>query len=195
MARPAPRRSVIHPAIAVTDPLSSMSLPNSAPSRNSGKNCARNCAALPMNVCVQCASSGWPAKAAASSAATGASSSTLQPRKASQTSNARPSRPPRRPIASDALKQAIDVERGTPPEILTVHRQEGIRRAPPLVAQHAEKRPFGVDLGRGAEISHHLAPEHVDAHARPLRALGIASIRDLPEQGDHPQFLQQYGVE
>ena len=96
------------------------------------------------------------------------------------------------PIASDALKKAIDVERGTPPEILTVHRQEGTRSAPALVAQHAEKRPFGVELGRGAEVSHHLAPDHVDAHARPLRALGIASIRDLPEQGDHSQFLQQY---
>ena len=45
-----------------TEPLSSISLPNSAPSRNSGKNCARNCAALRMNVCVQCASSGSPEK-------------------------------------------------------------------------------------------------------------------------------------
>ena len=48
-------------AIAPTDPLSSMSLPKSAPRRNSGKNDARNPAAEPMNVCVQCASSGSPA--------------------------------------------------------------------------------------------------------------------------------------
>ena len=33
-------------AIAATEPLSSISLPNSAPSRNSGKNCARKPAAL-----------------------------------------------------------------------------------------------------------------------------------------------------
>ncbi len=66
--------------MALTEPLSSISLPNSAPSRNSGKNCATKRAALPMKVCVQCASSGSPAKAAAISAAAGASSSTDQPR-------------------------------------------------------------------------------------------------------------------
>jgi hypothetical protein len=81
------------------------------------------------------------------------------------------------------------------PRILAVLRQEGVGRAPPFVAQHTEERPFGVEFGRGAEIGHHLAPDHVDAHARPLRPLGIAGIRDLPQQGDHPQFLQQYGVE
>ena len=67
-------------AIAETEPLSSISLPNSAPSRNSGKNCAMKRAALPMKVCVQWASSGSREMAAASSAAAGASSSTLQPR-------------------------------------------------------------------------------------------------------------------
>ena len=67
-------------AIAVTDPLSSMSLPNTAPSRNSGKNCAINPAAAPMNVFVQCASSGSPAAIAAINAAPGARISTLQPR-------------------------------------------------------------------------------------------------------------------
>ena len=45
-------------AIAATEPLSSISLPNSAPSRNSGKNCARKPAALSMKVWVQWASSG-----------------------------------------------------------------------------------------------------------------------------------------
>ena len=65
IARRAPSRSVMKRAMASTEPLSSMSLPNSAPSRNSGKNCARNCAALPMNVCVQWASSGSRETAAA----------------------------------------------------------------------------------------------------------------------------------
>ena len=36
-----PSRSVMNRATAVTEPLSSISLPNSAPSRNIGKNCAR----------------------------------------------------------------------------------------------------------------------------------------------------------
>src|SRR5258706_3954587 len=72
--------SVINLAIASTEPLSSISLPNRAPSRNKGKNCARNPAALPMKVCVQCASSGSRAAAAAISAAAGAISKTLQPR-------------------------------------------------------------------------------------------------------------------
>jgi hypothetical protein len=61
--------------MAATDPLFSMSLPNRAPSRNNGKNCARNSAALPMKVWVQWASSGCPATAAAISAAAGASNS------------------------------------------------------------------------------------------------------------------------
>ena len=89
----APRRpdcSVIKLATADTEPLSSMSLPNRAPSRKIGKNCARNRAALPMKICVQLASSGSPPKAAATRAAAGASSSTLQPRKASQTKRPSP---------------------------------------------------------------------------------------------------------
>jgi hypothetical protein len=97
-------------AMAVTEPLSSMSLPNRAPSRNSGKNCARNVAALVMKVWVQLASSGSPAKAAASRAAAGASRSTLQPRSASQISNAKPSKMPIRPIASDAFQQFVEIE-------------------------------------------------------------------------------------
>ena len=68
------------PATDCTDPESSISLPNSAPSRKIGKNCAKNPAAPPMKVWVQCASSGSPAKTAATSAATGVNNSTLQPR-------------------------------------------------------------------------------------------------------------------
>ena len=67
-------------AIADTEPLSSISLPNSAPSRKIGKNCMTNCAALAMNVCVQWASIGCPDKPAATIEAAGASSRMLQPR-------------------------------------------------------------------------------------------------------------------
>ena len=42
-------------AIEVTEPESSISLPNRAPSRKSGKNWAKNPAPLRMNVWVQCA--------------------------------------------------------------------------------------------------------------------------------------------
>jgi hypothetical protein len=55
--------------MAETEPLSSMSLPKTAPSRNNGKNCARKRAVRPMKVWVQWASSGSPAAAAASRAA------------------------------------------------------------------------------------------------------------------------------
>ena len=79
-ARPVPSVSVMKPAMTSTEPLSSISLPNKAPSRNSGKNCARNCAAPPMKVWVQWASSGSPAAAAAISAAAGANRRMLQPR-------------------------------------------------------------------------------------------------------------------
>ena len=67
-------------AMASTEPLSSISFPNSAPSRNSGKNWEMNPAAADMKVKVQCASSGSPENAATTNAAAGASSSTLQPR-------------------------------------------------------------------------------------------------------------------
>jgi hypothetical protein len=80
IARAVPSFSVMNPAIVSTEPLSSISLPNRAPRRKSGKNCARNFAAPPMKVSVQWASSGSPAAAAATSAAAGANSSTLQPR-------------------------------------------------------------------------------------------------------------------
>ena len=78
-------------AIAVTDPLSSISLPKTAPSRNSGKNCRMKPAAEPMNVTVQFASSGSLAASATINAATGASTSTLQPRNDNQTRTPRPS--------------------------------------------------------------------------------------------------------
>ena len=47
-------------AMADTEPLSSISLPNRAPRRKIGKNCMMKRAALPMKVCVQWASSGSP---------------------------------------------------------------------------------------------------------------------------------------
>ncbi len=80
MARCGPSVAVIQRAMEATAPVSSISLPNSAPRRNSGKNCATKRAAAFMKVSVQWASSGSPAKAAAISAAAGASSSTDQPR-------------------------------------------------------------------------------------------------------------------
>ncbi|MOA57105.1 hypothetical protein D3C78_1812180 [compost metagenome] len=80
MARLAPSLRVMKLAIAVTAPLSSISLPNKAPNRNKGKNCATKPAAPPMNVCVQCASNGSPDAAAVTIAAAGASSKILQPR-------------------------------------------------------------------------------------------------------------------
>ena len=49
------------PATDCTEPLSSMSLPNRAPSRKIGKNWAKKPAAPPMKVSVQCASKGSPA--------------------------------------------------------------------------------------------------------------------------------------
>jgi hypothetical protein len=48
-----PNRADMNSAIAATEPLSSISLPNRAPSRNIGKNCATNRDALSIKVCVQ----------------------------------------------------------------------------------------------------------------------------------------------
>src|SRR5262249_6165450 len=151
-ARRWPSRWVMKLAMAETQPLSSMSLPNRAPSRNNGKNCARKAAALPMKVCVQFASSGSIANAAARRAAAGASSSTLQPRSASQTRSAKPSTIPIRPMVSDACEQLVEVEGGASAEIVVVRAQECLTGPAPLVAQHAQEFPLGVELRRRAEL-------------------------------------------
>src|SRR4051794_16947549 len=195
MARRSPSRSRRKSAIAETEPLSSMSLPNKAPSRNNGKNCARKVAALNMKVWVQLARSGSPEKAAASRAAAGASSSTLQPRSASQISSARPSRIPIRPMMSDAFQQFVEIEARAPAQVLVVVGQECLRRAPPLVAQHGQELPLGVELGGIAKSDHDVAGDAVDPHVRPFGALAIVAVCDLPQQGDHPQLLQQHGIE
>ncbi len=98
-AREVPSLAVMKLAMTSTEPLSSMSFPNTAPRRNKGKNWARNFAAPPMKVSVQWASNGSFAAAAAMRAAAGANSSTLQPRKDSQIRSPRPRRMPARPTS------------------------------------------------------------------------------------------------
>src|SRR5690242_16776896 len=162
-------------AIACTEPLSSISLPKSAPSRKIGKNCAMNAAALPMKVCVQWASKGSPANAAATIATNGASSSTLQPRNESQTRRPRATRIPIRPNASDnapdmashLLEEDVQVDRRALADVVAVFRQKGLGGAAALVAQHAEEIPFGVELRRCAEPGQHLAGDEMNAHLGP----------------------------
>src|SRR5215831_9748230 len=182
-------------AMAWTDPLSSMSLPNSAPSRNIGKNCATNWAALPMNVCVQWASRGSPAKAAATIATAGARSSTLHPRNESQIRRPRATRIPRRPMASNLLQEDIQIDRRALADVLAVGCEEGLGGTAALVAQHAKEIPFGVELRRCAEPGENLAGDEVDAHLGPVASLGVPCVHDLPQHRDHAQFLEQRGVE
>jgi len=73
--------------------------------------------------------------------------------------------------------------------------EERLRRAAPLVAQHAEKVPFGDQLRGRAQFRHHLARDAMDAHFGPPRALPVAGIRGLAQQGDHAQLLEQHSVE
>src|SRR5262245_18410337 len=182
-------------AMADTQPLSSMSLPNKAPSRNNGKNCARKVAALPMKVWVQLASSGSRANAAASSAAAGARRSTLQPRSASQMSRDNPSRIPMRPTVSYALEQLVEVEGRASAQIVVMAAQECVTCAPSLVAQHAQEFPLGVELRSIAELHHHVAGDTVDAHIGPFGALAIIGLCNLAQQRDHEQLFQQHGIE
>src|SRR5262249_970986 len=144
----------------------------------------------------QLASSGSSAKAAASRAAAGARRSMLQPRSASHMSSASPSRIPMRPMVSYASEQLVEVEGGASPQVVVMGAQECVTCAPPpLVAQHAQKFPLGVELGRIAELYHHVAGDAVDAHVRPSGALGIVRLCDLAQQGDHAQLFQQHGIE
>src|SRR5262249_47624382 len=171
-------------AMAWTDPLSSISLPNSAPSRNIGKNCAMNCAALPMKVCVQWASRGSPAKAAATIATTGARRSTLHPRNESQIRRPRATRIPTRPTASNLLQEDIQIHRRAFADVLAVGREEGLGGTAPFVPQHAKEIPSGVDLRRCAELGQNLAGDGMNAHLGPLASLAAPRVNDLPQQRD-----------
>src|SRR5690348_5423407 len=147
-----------------------MSLPNSAPSRNIGKNCAMNCAALPMKVCVQWASRGSPANAAAMIATNGARSSTLQPRNESQMSRASAMRIPTRPMASDLLQEDIQIDRRALANVTAIRLQKGLGGTAALVAQHAKEAPFGVEFRRCSELGKSLAGDEMNAHLGPVRS-------------------------
>src|SRR5215471_10644770 len=195
IARRCPSLALMKWAMAWTDPLSSMSLPNSAPSRNIGKNCAMNCAALPMNVCVQWASRGSPAKAAATIATAGARRSTLHPRNESQISRPRATRIPSRPMASNLLQEDIQIDRGALADVVAVGCEEALGGTAAFVPQHAKEIPFGVELRRCAELGQSLAGDEMNAHLGPFATLGAPGVRDLPQQRDHAQLLEQRGVE
>src|SRR6516165_10627597 len=158
MMRPAPSFLVMKSAMAAIDPESSMSLPKRAPSKKSGKNWAKNPAALRMKVCVQCARMGSCANRAAVTAAMGASRRTLHPLKASQIRTPRPTSIPRRPmrseplIVSDLRQQNVEVGRRPLSEVLSVLSEKGLGAAPALLLQHHEKRALGVELRRRAEF-------------------------------------------
>src|SRR5258706_7379753 len=147
-ARRAQSRCVIKLAIAATEPLSSISLPNSAPSRNSGKNCARKPAALAMKVCVQWASSGSRENSAAIKALSGASSSTLQPRNANEISRPSPIRMPRNPntvITSAFREQHVEIGRGALSDVLAVGCEECDGALAPLFLKQRNELPLGVE--------------------------------------------------
>src|SRR5262249_50893048 len=160
-----------------TEPLSSISLPNKAPSRKIGKNWARNVAALPMKVWVQWASSGSPAKRAATMAASGASSSTLQPRKASQTTRPSPARMPTRPgrvIGSAFGQQQVDMGGRSRADIVRMGGEKLVRAAAALGLQHHEEVEFGIEFGRRTEFRQPVGHDPVRAHCRPARALAMS---------------------
>src|SRR5579863_6241527 len=99
-----------------------------------------------MKVCVQWASSGSPASAAARIAAAGASRRMLQPRYASQMSNPSATRMPRRPIGSDSLEQDVDIQCRALAEILSMRVEERLRGFSALVAEVGEEWPFRDQL-------------------------------------------------
>src|SRR5262245_6732334 len=171
-------RAVPSFSVTSTEPLSSISLPNRAPSRKSGKNCARNFAAPPMKVSVQWARSGSPDAAVATSAAAGANSSTLSRDKTArwETLVRRECREVPRASASNVVEHRVEVERRARAEIVAVRREEGFRRAAPLVAQHDKEIPFGIELRGIAELGHGGARDAMDAHPGPAGALAVAGV-------------------
>jgi hypothetical protein len=97
-ARASPSRPVIPRAMESAAPLSSMSLPNTPPSRNSGKKLVMKPPVPRIKVSVHLASSGSPEKAAAKIAAAGAANSNEKPLKARKISKPRLTRMPTSPM-------------------------------------------------------------------------------------------------
>src|SRR5690242_11311554 len=129
------------------------------------------------------------------SAAPGASSRMLQPRYASHTSSARPSRMPNSPIASHVVQQDVEIIGGASAQIPAMRRKERFCGGAPSVTKHAQEVPLGVEFRGGAEIDHQVARYAVNAHTCPQSALSIAGVADLAQQRDHAQLLQQNGIE
>ncbi len=127
-----------------------MSLPNNPPSRNKGSHLPTKRDAPPMNVCVQWASTGSPEIAAATSAATGATTSTLQPRKASHINRASASNIPRSPMVLPSITKSAGATAtkslDMPPGKLSFDRIWSSRIAQPprasVVPNAVQENPF-----------------------------------------------------
>ena len=138
-------------------------------------------AALPMKVCVQWASNGSPANAAARMAAAGASRRTLQPAIGEPDQEPEGDENAEKSHGSDLFQQIVDIEGGAAPEVHRMRLQEDLRRPSPLIVQQSEELPFRIELRGGAKLGQHLASDAVDAHAGPLRALRYCPDRRLAE--------------
>ncbi len=74
-------------------------------------------------------------------------------------------------------------------------RKELVGRCTAAIAQHGQKSPFGVELGRIAEVQHDVAGNAVNPHAGPARTLVVHRVRDSAQKRNHPQFLEEHGIE
>src|SRR5579859_4330197 len=185
-------------AMADTEPESSISLPNTAPSRNNGKKRARKSAALPMKVWVQCASRGSRENRAATRAAIGASSNTLQPRNANAIKRASPPSIPASPISvigSALREQDVEVSGRPSAEIITMACKEFIGAAASLLLEQRDERAFGIQLRRRAELREPIALDRVRPHPGPTCAFATARIGHLAQQRNHAQLLHERRIE
>src|SRR5579871_1313401 len=96
---------------------------------------------------------------------------------------------------SDLLQEDIQVDRRALADVLAVGAKEGLGGTATFVAQHAKKFPFGVELRRRAEFGQGLAVDQMYPHIGPLASLAMPSVRDLPQQRDHAQLLEQCSIE
>src|SRR5712692_4930099 len=75
------------------------------------------------------------------------------------------------------LQQRIEFARGALAEIVAMGRKELVGRCTAAIAQHGQKSPFGVELGRIAEVQHDVAGNAVNPHAGPARTLVVHRVR------------------
>ena len=179
---------------SATDPLSSMSFPNSAPRINIGKNCAINLRGAAHEGLRPVGEQGFTRG--------GAAPATRQPARG----EARSSRGKRADISqgegnedsnkahgikSAPSRTSRSIEERLPSILLALASRKASAERRRFIAQHGIENPTRrLIWKRLRSVARTGLCDKMDAHVSPLRSFTASRIRDFPQQRDHSQLLQ-----